>query len=332
MHDMVPITAFLRKAPYLAAIQTAIAETVATGNSLASITPKAQSVIMTEPVQMSDGRVHGVHVWSGPVGADPPERPIPGPLKWDLTLGIATDTVESLTNAGMDPAEESTSGRAFAEDMPSRDLNENQAKVLALTIDAAPDQTFCATWDITDKQGQPRRVGFVARTAMETVEDGTEHLISRAINLRCELDAAAAKSAEEPPAESAEEPPAPTDQPTPGVLDGEAQPGVYRALVDLTNWHLLKWLDDPCPYYNWHAEVPCHPNDIRYLEPMTTEFEAGAASRVLRLPGNDGGWVPIHVTVDRVEVDKGIYAGLITLRLPTPDELAEAQLVDAGTA
>ncbi len=325
MLEMTPITAFLRKTPELAAIQTAVAETVSTGNSLASITPKARRVIRTEPVQMSDGRVHGVHVWSGPVDAEPPERPIPGPLKWDLTLGVATDTVESLTNAGMDPTAETTAGRAFAEDMPSRDLNEDQAKVLALTIDAAPNQTFSATWDITDKQGMPRRVGFVARTAMELVEDGedgTEHLISRAMNLRCELDESV--------------PVVPAEQPTsvvldgPGVLDGKAQPGVYRALVDLKNWHLLKWLDDPCPYYNWHADVPCHPNDVRYLEPMTADFEAGAASRVLRLPGNNGEWVPIHVTVDRVEVDRGIYAGLITLRLPTTDELAQVQLADVS--
>ena len=114
MTDMVPIAAYLRKAPDLAAIQTAIAETVATGDSLASITPKARQVIRTEPVQMSDGRVHGVHVWTGPVGAEP-ERPTPGPLRADLTAGVATDTVESLTNAGLDPAEESMSGRAFAE-------------------------------------------------------------------------------------------------------------------------------------------------------------------------------------------------------------------------
>ena len=45
---------------------------------------------------------------------------------------------------------------------------------------------------------------------------------------------------------------------------------------------------------------------------MTAEFETGATSRVLRLPGNDGGWVPMHVTVNRVELDDGVFAGLIT--------------------
>lgn len=323
MTDMVPIAAYLRRTPDLAAIQTAIAETVETGDSLASITPKASRVIRTEPVRMSDGRVHGVHVWTGPVGAEAPDRPTPGPLKWDLTAGIATDTVESLTNAGMDPAEESVSGRAFAEDMPSRDLNTEQARVLALTIDAEPGQTYCTTWSITDKQGRPRQVGFVARTALETVEDGTEHLVTRAMNLEAELDEVTGSTAEDEAVQTTASATAISEQSSAGVLDSDTPPGVYRALVDLKNWHLLKWMGEPCPYYDWHSEAPCHPDDIDQLTPMTTEFGEGAASRVLRLPGNDGGWVPIHVTVDRVEVDRGVYAGLITLRLPTQDELSQ---------
>ena len=85
MKNFVPLAVFLRRNPNLAAIQTAITETVSTGTGLASITPKSKRVIRTEPVQMSDGRIHGVQVWSGPTDAEPPERPIPGPLKWDMT-------------------------------------------------------------------------------------------------------------------------------------------------------------------------------------------------------------------------------------------------------
>ena len=310
MKSLVPIGAFLRRNPNLAAIQTAIAETVANGNSLASITPKSDRVIRTEPVVMSDGKVHGVHVWIGPVDAEPPERPIPGPLAWDMTTGVATDTVESLTNSGMDPDEERTHGRAFAEDLPSRDLNRDEARVLALAIDPAPDRTYCTSWDFTDKQGNFRRVGFVARTAMETADDGTEHLIARAMNLEGELDEAAA----------------PTDHLAQRILNGLSQPGVHRAIVDLGTWHLLRWLDDPCPYYDWRQNAQFHPDDQWQLEPMTAEFETGATSRVLRLPGVDGGWVPMHVTVNRVELDNGVFAGLISVRLPTDAELADAEL------
>ena len=100
------------------AIQTAISETMHAGQGLSSITPKNDRVIRTEVVPMSDGRIHGVHVWVGPVDDEPPERPIPGPLTWDLTTGVATDTPESLSNSGLDPEKEATHGRSFADDMP----------------------------------------------------------------------------------------------------------------------------------------------------------------------------------------------------------------------
>jgi hypothetical protein len=61
---------------------------------------------------------------------------------------------------------------------------------------------------------------------------------------------------------------------------------------------------------------------------MRTEFGDGAACAVLRLPAHDGGWVPVHVTVNRVELDEETSAGLVSLRLPTASELAAADLAD----
>lgn len=314
MKNFVPLTGFLRRNPNLAAIQTAIAETVSTGNGLASITPKNKRVIRTEPVKMSDGHIHAVHVWYGPTDEEPAERPIPGPLVWDFTTGEAAGTVEYLTNAGMDPSAEAITGRAFVEDIPSRSLNPDEAKVLAMAIDAAPDRTYCSSWDFTDKQGQFRRVGFVARTLLETVEDGSEHLVARAMNLVEEVH-----DSNQPPDKLAER-----------IIEGLAQPGVYRLMVDLNNWTLLKWIDDPCPYFNWRSQPQIHPEDREHFsERMSQELETGATSGVLRVPGNDGDWVPLHVTVGKVVLDEGIYGGLVTLRLPTASELADVGLGEA---
>jgi hypothetical protein len=317
LKNLVPIGAFLRRSPHLAAIRTAIAESVQSGQSLTSITPKSDRVIRTEPVRMSDGRIHGVHVWSGPADAEPPERPIPGPLKWDLTLGVATDTPESLANSGKNPEVEATHGRAFAEDWPSRDLNPNESKVLALAVKSEPGQTLCATWDFTDWQGNPIRVGFVARNGLEPGPSGRYHLIARGMNWRAELEG----------------PVVPVDRLAQRILNGLAQPGVHRALFDLNNWTLLKWLDEPCPFYDWRSvenSPRVHPNDEHLMASMTTEFAQGATARVLRLPGHGGGWVPVHVTVNRVELEPNTFAGLISLRLPTDDELAHAGLSSAG--
>jgi hypothetical protein len=308
--NLVPISAFLRRNPHLMAIQTAISESVRAGHALSSITPKNDRVIRTEVVAMTDGRIHGVHVWIGPPDVDPPERPIPGPLKWDLTSGIATDTTESLTNSGRDPAVEATHGRAFAEDLPTRDLNPREARVLSAAIKPEAGQTFCTTWDITDYEGNPITVGFVARVMVESPDGGPDRLVGRAMNWRSEREGA---------------PPLRNDL-AQRILNGLAEPGVHRALVDLKTWSLLKWLDDPCPFYDWRAkengDPVVHPDDELKMVAMTTEFDSGSASRVLRLRALDDGWTPIHVTAHRVELEPDTFAGLLSLRLPTDDEIA----------
>ena len=291
--NLVPITTFLRRSPYLAAVRTAIAESLQTGQSLTSITTKRDRVIRTEPVLMSDGRMHGVHVWSGPADSEPPERPIPGPLKWDLTRGVATDTQESLANSGKNLAVEVTSGRAFAEDLPWRELNPNEAKLLALAVKAEAGQTLCSTLDLTDWQGNSIRIGLVARTATEPGPDGRDHTVARAMNWRAEPKG----------------PEVSVDDLAQRILNGLAQAGVHRALVDPKTWTLLKWLDEPCPFYDWRGgdtdQPRMHPDDEAAMESMTKEFADRTTGRVLRMRGFENDWVPVHVTVNRVELAAG---------------------------
>ncbi|MGB6208583.1 PAS domain-containing protein [Mycobacterium sp.] len=315
LRNLVPISVFLRRNPRLAAIQAAIAESLQTSQSLVSITPKSGRVIRAEPVLMSDGHLHGVHIWSGPTADEPPERPIPGPLKWDMTARVATDTPESLANTGRNLEVEDPEGRAFADSWPSGDLKPNEGKALAAAVRSQPGHTLCDTWDSTDWQGNHIRVSFVARNGLEPAADGHDHVIARGMNWRAE------------PAE----PEPSTDRLAQRILHGLAQPGVHRALFDPATWTLLKWLDEPCPFYDWRrvaAAAPgTHPSDEARMAALT-EFAGGAAGGVLRMPGHDGGWVPVHVTVNRVEVEPNTFAGLVSLRLPTVTELADAGLTD----
>lgn len=307
--NLVPISTFLRRNPHLMAIQSAIGETVRVGHALSSITPKHDRVIRTEVVHMSDGVIHGVHLWIGPPGVDPPERPIPGPLKWDLTTGVATDTPESLTNSGRDISVEATHGRAFAEDLPARDLNPNESKVLSMVIRAKPGNFLCSTWNVTDYRGRPITVGFVARAVTEQQDDGSERLICRAMNWRSVVEGPVVRP----------------DDLAQRILNGLSAPGVHRALVDLNHWRLLKWLDKPCPFYDWRAgergENVLDPADEHHVLAMAREFVDGPTARVLRLPAYGGGFTPVHVTVNRVELDDETYAALLSMRLPTDEEL-----------
>jgi hypothetical protein len=303
LKNLVPVSTFLRRSPHLSAVQTAITETVTSGKSLASITPKGNRVIRTEPVVMTDGTMHGVHVWLGSADDEPPERPLPGPLVWNLTTGVATDTQQSLLNSGLDPDTETTHGRAFAEDLPTRDLNPSEAHVLSMAVRGQPGATFCNTWDVTDCHGELITVGFVARAGLEPADGRREHLIARAMNWRG----------------TRETPTLATDHLAQRILDGLAQPGVHRALVDLKNWQVLKWLDEPSPHYDWRGKTASqplvHPDDEPLAVQMTQEIQDGMTAGVLRLRAPGGGWVAILVTVNRVELDDGVYAGLITTRL-----------------
>lgn len=314
LQDLIPITTFLKRTPGRAAIQSAIAESMHSSKGLVSITPKKARVIRTEPVVMTDGRIHGVQVWSGPPTDEPPERPIPGPLKWDMTLGVATDTAESLANMGRKVKLDDPEERAFAECWPAGDLKPNEGRALAAAVRFEPGHTMCDTWDGRDWQGNHIRVSFVARNALEEGPDGREHMIARGMNWRAE------------PAET----PTSADRLAQQILRGLAQPGVHRALFDPQSWTLLKWLDAPCPFYDWRhitADSPrMHPDDEAKVAALNAEFAAGAVSAVLRMPAHGGGWVPVHVTANRVEIDKDTFAGLVSLRLPTPAELAAAGL------
>lgn len=313
---LVPISVFLRRNPHLMAIQSAIGETVRAGQGLSSITPKNDRVIRTEVVRMSDGRIHGVHVWIGPLDVQPPDRSVPGPLKWDLSTGIATDTAESIANSGMNPKTEATHGRAFADDLPTRDLNAGEAQVLSMAIKPTPGSTLCTTWDVTDFRGAAITVGFVARVALEASDDGSERLICRAMNWRTERETTTV----------------PADYLAQRILEGLAQPNVHRALIDLNNWKLLKWLDTPAPFFDWRSgdggSARVHPADLRHMATMTTEFSTGMTSAVLRMRTAAGGWQPVHMTINRIELDADTYAGLVALRLPADHEVADADLDD----
>ncbi|MGD9622426.1 MAG: PAS domain-containing protein [Mycolicibacterium sp.] len=311
--DLVPISAFLSREPHLMAIQSAIGETVRAGQGLTSITPKNDRVIRTEVVQMSDGRIHGVQIWVGAPDEEPPPRPAVGPLIWDLTQRTAIDTPESLRIGGWNPDREAALGRVFADDLPRRDLKPREAQILSMVIKPEEGQPICDTWDVTDYLGERITVGFVARSMSEEDDDGGTRLIFRAMNWR---------SVQEGP--SIQE-----NLLGQRILDSLAEPGVHRALVDPRRWSLLKWLDDPAPFFDWRAGVVgerAHPDDETTLARMNAEFANGATSGVLRMAAANGGWTPVHVDVQPVELDRGVYAGLAAFRLPTPAELDDPHL------
>lgn len=309
LRKFIPLSAYLQRNSNLEAIQVAVKKTARHNHSGLHTAPGGKTVIRTEAITMNDGRVHGVHVWAGPPTAQPTQRPLPGAVMWNLTTAKASDTPQALLNSGLDLNVEQTHDRPFAADMPIGDINRDESTVLALSMTCKPGDTFCSTWDLTSHDAKPIRVSFVARAALERQPDGTDHLVCRALNWRVPH----------------REVPAPSHHLATQILQATQQEGIHRALVDLRTWNLLKWLDPPCPHIDWRGQVTgqplVHPDDRPILHSMTLQFTKGPATGLLRLRAAPTEWALIHATVYRVPLLDDNYAGLISIRLPSPAEL-----------
>ena len=100
-------------------------------------------------------------------------------------------------------------------------------------------------------------------------------------------------------------------------------------MIDPVNWKLLRWLDEPAPFIDWHVnasgEPSVNPADARHMARMAVEFANGATSGVLRIRSTDGGWTPVYMTINRIELEEDTFAGLVAMRLPTESELAAVE-------
>lgn len=303
LRNFIPAAVFLQRNAYRDEITALIATATRRRERVTHRSADGHKEIHAMPVVMTDGVVHGVQVWLGPRGASPPPRVVPGSIKWDLTTGLATDCPQALQNAGKDLAVEPTHGRTFASDMPIGVINPAETKVLALAIDREPGSTFSGTWDLTGSGGEPVRAAFVSRVLNEPQPDNVDHRICRAMNWRVAPN----------PTDRA-----PDDLAITLVL-GTARAGAHRALLDLNDWRILKWIDTPSPDFDWQKhdlERPLiHPEDASVRQAMATQWGDGAASGVLRLRNTLGGWTPIHIEIQKVEIKPGTVLGLASFRV-----------------
>lgn len=305
LRRFVPTTVFLRRNPHRRDIEAAVSKAAAARMGSTRRIDDGDVTIRTEPVIMNDGHVHGVQVWAGPSSTPRPPRPTIGAVVWDLTTGVASDTREALENAGIDP-EERLEGRTFAEDLQISDIHPDEGAALALAVNCEPGQTYSGTWDVRSRSdGALIRVGFISRALSEPQDDGTDRLVIRAMNWRAPLESSGATGGD-----LAHQ-----------ILRGMSEDGVYRAVLDLGTWRLLKWLDPPCPHFDWrgeHADRPLvHPKDDPALQAMTQQFATGPAYGILRLRSSSG-WTPMHITVSRIALADGVFAGLVSARLALP--------------
>jgi len=102
------------------------------------------------------------------------------------------------------------------------------------------------------------------------------------------------------------------------VVLAEKEPGRYRAIVNLRNLSLIKWVDDPMPGVAWENNAPhkpaIHPDDLQTAKQMSAQLAtADRAQGVIRLRSMNGGWIPVSVTARLMLLDQHTTAGLVTV-------------------
>lgn len=298
---MVPLPVILHRNRYLPAIVEAINRTVAEKRPVTEPISGADRVIITHPLVLPTGETHGLHLWFGSTSETPPDRPIAGTWAWNIATGGTTLDEGCLHVNGItqgQPGEVQNIAESFQYIEP----NPDEADALAKLVTSQPGEYHCATWDGKGDDGLARRVHFCARIC---TDPGSSQNIVRGLNIN--VGSPGPAKPEQRPIILAQQ-----------LLAAVAEPGTHRALVDLRNFTLLKWVDEPMPNLAWQhdpsGESRIHPDDLQKAKDMARGLRYGRTEDTLRLRSVDGGWILVRATANLALLDERTTAALVTLR------------------
>jgi hypothetical protein len=286
-----------------------IDEVAATGKPFRGTTRDGRRQLIGEPLASFRGHVQGVYVFYGPVGEQPPVRPMAGAWYFNLTTGAIGGSDDLLDLYGQPPErryQERYTAEAFGRLSPEAD----ESGALALIVSAKPGAEYQGRrWTVQRDDGETIFVNLWCRAVAEAGEGGREEVVARGIT-QAIGPAAAAPSA-----------PVPLVTIEQRVVAAEYRPGWHRAIVDHGNMSLVRWLDPPMPGIAWEIDAPhrpaIHRADLRRAGEMSAELATAArVEGVLRLRTTAGGWQAVQVTASLMLLDQYTTAALVTLSAP----------------
>lgn len=310
---MVPLPAILGRNRHFPLINEAIQGSISAKTAADFPVPGSDRIIHTHPLVMTTGHVHGTHLWLGNQDATPPERPIAGAWSWNLGADTVNLNAGALIVNGITDREPGEAGN-IAESFRYIEPNPDEADALAKVVNAHIGATHCATWVGKGEDQQLRRVHFSARIFEEP---GTHHRLVRGLNINTGPDT----------------PLTPEQQPrilAQQLLDAIAEPGTYRAIVNLRTLNLLKWAGEPMPDIDWEYDPEnkpkLHPDDIPIAKEMARGLREAPklggilkTEGTLRVRGRSGQWIRLHTTANLTLLDENTTAALVTIRrAPAP--------------
>lgn len=255
-----------------------------------------------------DKRLHGVQYWAGRESDPVPPRPTAGCWWIDLTDLTALGSPEWAEMADIPPEYRGQSrsvAAMFAQ--VATDVNESQA--IKTIVVARPGTTHQGIWTVARRDGTKWRSHFSCRVFAQPGAHGEpEHRVVRGIS----QEVAAFPHGEPGPIVLLEH----------KLLESITRPGEYRALFNLQNLRLIRWVhgSEVPERIAWQgvegeAEPAVHPDDRRTMIAMAKGLDKSSTSGTLRVRGTDGGWIRIAITANLVAIERDVTAGLATFTI-----------------
>ncbi|GAA1351836.1 GAF domain-containing protein [Saccharothrix algeriensis] len=306
---MVPLKSVLGRGRHLDDVRALVARVVAARRPVEAGTADGRRRMVGLPLVTFAGRVHGVYAWLGEHDEQPPPRDPAGAWYFNLSTDKIGGSDDLLDLYGVAPADRRTQ-RATAEAFGRLVTNADESAALAVIVRSTPGAEHQATWTVRRDDGSLRAANFACRAVEETTEDGRVEVVLHGI------------THDIGPADTT--PSAPPPRPVvlaQQVLAAEREPGRHRAILNLRNLTLLRWLDDPMPGVAWElaAERPpgIHPDDLPVAKELSRGLAtAGRVEGVVRVRSTTGGWLPVHLVANLMLLDQHTTAALVTLSDP----------------
>lgn len=260
--------------------------------------------IVAVPLLNSESRLHGIHLWRGPITVEPPRRDPVGAWHFNLSAGTASGSEDLFDLYGVAP-EDRRSEAALSGAFNRLVTNHDEGQALAKIVQSAPGTEHQAVWKVRRDDGAERAAHFSCRMLDERPEPtGNRVVILRGVT----HDIGPADDVPSAP------PPVILEH---RVLDAVLAPGQYHAYVDLKRLTLIKWRNQPMPGIAWgnavgEPEPAIHPDDLPIAREMARDLVRRNVEGVIRVRGLDGEWKPLHLSVALVAFDESTHGGLVT--------------------
>ncbi|MFF0494366.1 GAF domain-containing protein [Nocardia sp. NPDC004068] len=249
-------------------------------------------------------RLHAVQVWSGTEDQQPPPRLRAASWDIDLTTLTALGSTEWAELADI-PLDERGQERSLANMFAQVQTDERELQAMKRIIAAVPGTTHQGVWTVYRRDGASFRAHFSCRIYAQPGADGTEHRVARGVSLEITSSTTDTK-------------PQPLVLLEHRLLEADVPPGEYRALINLRNLRLIRWVHgSPIPdQIAWRRvenepEPGVHPDDRRTMIDMAKGLARSSTTGHLRVRGVHGGWIPITARVSLVAIDQETTAGLV---------------------